>query len=267
MAYSFKNNIEKGTLHHGFIIEGSYSLDKLKYAKNVAKQILCPVEVGVGCNKCSTCRKIEDDNYMDLFIVEATKEKGRKTKSVKDKQIEQLQDRLYKKPYEGDRNIAIIKDADTMTLRAFNRLLKTIEEPPVGTVIMLLSENIKNMPQTIRSRCIHVRLDDDFTSDDIVKGKSKADELIMLLSDGDYFYTEKNLIESFVKEKEDAFVLLDAMEIVYREIIFGNHEEYRRFTKDYIFKAVACIEEARREIQRNVNVLYALKKMVLNIGG
>ena len=55
-----------------------------------------------------------------------------------------LQERLSKKPYYGDRNIAIIKDADTMTAKAQNRLLKTLEEPHPGTVIILLSKNILN---------------------------------------------------------------------------------------------------------------------------
>ncbi len=267
MAYSFENNIKKGTLHHAFIIEGSHSVDKLAYTKNIAKQILCKEDVGVGCGRCVTCRKIDDDNYMDLYVIEKTQEKGRSVKSVKDKQIIKLQERLLRSPYEGDRNIAIICDADTMSIKAFNRLLKTIEEPPVGTVIFLLSENIKNLPQTIRSRCIHVRINESQIPYDMVKERDKAEKLIMMILDGDYFFNEKQVVESYGKDREKAYVLLDAMEIIYREILFGNHEEYRRFTKDYIFKAVKYIEEARLEIQQNVNVQYALKKMILNIGG
>ena len=89
----------------------------------------------------------------------------------------------------------------------------------------------------------------------------------MLILDGDYFYKEKQLLESYVKDREKAYVLLDAMEVVYREILFGNHDEFRRFTKEYIFRAVKAIEEARGEIQSNVSVQYALRKMILNIGG
>lgn len=267
MAYSFENNVKKGTLHHAFIIEGSHSVDKIAYTKDIVKQILCREEIGVGCGKCVTCRKIDDDNYMDLYVIEKNQEKGSKTKSVKDKQVEQLQDRLMRSPYEGNRNIAIIGDVDTMSVKAFNRLLKTIEEPPEGTVIFLLSENIKNLPQTIRSRCIHIRIDEKQVAYDMVKGRDKAEELIMLIVDGDYFYKEKQLVESYIKDREKAYVLLDAMEIVYREILFGNHDEFRRFTKEYLFRAVKAIEEARAEIQSNVNVQYALRKMILNIGG
>lgn len=267
MSYNFEESIKNGTLHHAFIIEGPFNVDKVAYAKGIAKKILCKNAENKGQDNCVLCRKIDDDNHMDVFVVEATSEKGRKVKSIKNEQIEQLQERLMKTPFEGDRNIAIVKDADTITSRAFNRLLKTIEEPTEGTVIILLSENIKQLPQTIRSRCIHIRMTGDAASEDMTKGIPEARELIMLLIDGDYFYKEKQLVETFAKDREQAYVLLDAMETVYRDILFGKDEEYKRFTKEYVFKGIKFIEEARQEIRRNVSVMYALKKMILNIGG
>ena len=82
----------------------------------------------------------------------------------------------------------------------------------------------------------------------------------MMILDGDYFFNEKQVVESYGKDREKAYVLLDAMEIIYREILFGNHEEYRRFTKDYIFKAVKYIEEARLEIQQNVKCAICIEE-------
>lgn len=267
MNYNFKQIIENNSLHHAYIFEGPYSMDKFGYAKGVVKKILCKVEKGVGCNRCETCRKIEDDNHIDIFVIEPTQEKDRKVKSVKDKQIEELQERLARKPFDCDRNIAIIKGADSVTVKAFNRLLKTIEEPPEGTVIILLSENINNLPQTIRSRCVHIRLNDYSYTSESYEGRKEAEELIMLLVDGDYFYKVKNLVDGFVKDPEGAYLLLDNMEIVYRNLILGKHEDYRRFNKEYIFKAFKAIEEARKDVQRNMNVSYAMRKMLLNIGG
>ncbi len=266
MNYNFEKSIEAGNLHHAFIIEGPFNADKLGYGKSIAKKILCKRGYEDKCSKCFICKKIEDDNHMDVLVIEPGKDSGRKVKSIKNEQIERLQERLLKKPFEGDRNIAIISGADTITARGFNRLLKTIEEPPEGTVIMLLSENSMILPQTIRSRCIHVRM--DYSEKNLFeKGKNEALDVIMLMIDGDYFYKSKQLVENFAKEREEAFILLDAMEIEYREILLGKNPDYKRFTKDYIFKAVEYIEETRREIQKNVNHLYALKKMILNIGG
>ena len=158
MTYDFRKNIINGTLHHAFIIEGPYSADKKNYAVELAQAILCRQMPGVGCGECVICRKLKDGNHLDFVFIEPYAKKGSKTRSVKDEQIEQLQERLMRKPFEGDRVIAVIDGADTVTARAFNRFLKTLEEPPEGTVIFLLSENAAKLPQTIRSRCVHVRL-------------------------------------------------------------------------------------------------------------
>ena len=79
-------------------------------------------------------------NHEDIFYVR------KDGNSIKDENMSALQERLKNKPL-GERNIAIVEDADTMTLRAQNRILKTLEEPPSGTVIILLSENTE-------SRCV-----------------------------------------------------------------------------------------------------------------
>ena len=89
---------------------------------------------------------------------------------------------------EGGRNIAILEDADTMTVRAQNRFLKTLEEPQPGTVIMLLSENSRMLLPTIRSRCVRVRVGG-------LRGSSADDRLTALAGEfidmavrGEYFF-------------------------------------------------------------------------------
>ena len=81
----------------------------------------------------------------------------------------------------GDRNIAVIKDADTLTVRAQNRLLKTLEEPFEGTVIMLLSENRENLLDTIKSRCIMYRLEDTEKAPEEMPGGKAAELLFQAL--------------------------------------------------------------------------------------
>ena len=74
-----------------------------------------------------------------------------------DEQISKVQSDIKKKPME-ERHMVVIQDADTMTLRAQNRLLKTLEEPFEGTVMILLSENRENLLETIKSRCVLYRI-------------------------------------------------------------------------------------------------------------
>ena len=266
MNYNFKECILNGTLHHGFIIEGPHTVNKVEIVKRIIKGMFCTSMPGEGCDVCVQCRKVENGNYADVYYVEPDQAKGSKVFSIKDEAIIQLQENLMKKPVDGNRNVAVIRGADTMTPRAFNRLLKTLEEPAPGTVIFLLSENINSMPVTIRSRCIHVRTDAVLENPDS-EIMDKALELVNLIIDGEFFYKKKQFLEEYVDSREKAYILLDAMERVYMDILLRKRGDIGRFSKEYIFRAIRYIEGARREIQMKLNLMYSLEKMMLNIGG
>ncbi len=273
MNYDFKKNIEKGTLHHAFIIEGGYITDKAEYAKGLAKAILCEELRGIGCGECKTCRKIDALDHLDVFFLEPEAKKGSKVYSIKDEQILSLQERLARKPFEAERNIAIICGADTMTLRAYNRLLKTLEEPPLGTVIFLLCENADKMPETVRSRCIQLRLLDASVKkagNDEEKNRElivKSEKLLSMIFDGEYFYKIKRHIEENVKDKKSAYQLLDMMEQICIDMILARREKGKGYTVSNLSRAIHECERARREIEKNANVLYTMKKMTILIGG
>ena len=251
--------IRNESLSHAYIFEGEAALDKVAFAKAFVKAILCRENPGVGCEGCTTCRKIEHDNYEDLFFVHA------EGSSIKDEAIEKLQERLKVKPY-GDRNIAVISNADTMTLRAQNRLLKTLEEPSAGTVIILLSENIENLTNTILSRCVKFRL--NFYGRESYDGMlDKAIEVADLLMRGVPFYQRKEAISDIVKDNEKTMAFLDALEKVYRDYLIIPSEEGRLYKKSQIYKNVTLIEETRRQLLKGVAKSYALKDLMIKIGG
>ena len=132
LVNDIKRIIKSGDLHHAYIIEGPWSLNKKDIAKAVIQAILCEEAPGEGCGRCSTCIGIENESYTDLTVVSAnTAKSGGNVLSVRDEAIELLIERLKHKPYQGKRNVAIICDADTMTVRAENRLLKTLA-PKIG---------------------------------------------------------------------------------------------------------------------------------------
>ena len=147
----------RGRVPHACVIEGDARVDKSLIAACFAKALLCETRPGVGCGSCAICRKIDRGGHEDVVIAEAD------GNSVKDEAIEALQEKLKKKPFAGERSVAVIRDADTMTRRAQNRLLKTLEEPHPGTAILLLSENVENLEKTILSRCVVYRFAPFFT--------------------------------------------------------------------------------------------------------
>lgn len=246
---------------HAYVFEGDYYTDKLAFANSFAKAILCGTNKGIGCETCISCIKIEHGNHEDVYYAETT-EKG----NTKDEAINQLQIRLSNKPYVGERNIAIIKDADSMTLKAQNRLLKTLEEPQPGTVIILLSNNIENLSQTILSRCIVFRINPQITNHE-KQNFEFEEQVAQMLLDNEPFYKVKSKINGLLKDKEASMKFLDGLERVYRDLLILNKENSRLYKKSEINKIIGLIEEARRDLQIGVNTAYSLKNMILKIGG
>ena len=117
-----RKTIETGNISHAYIFEGS----RISGKEAAAVSFLMAINGG---------KNLEADP--DHYEVRAEAGQGRTVKSVKDADLEKLQADLKMKP-QGERNTALIYDADTMTPRAQNRFLKTLEEPTPGTVIVLL---------------------------------------------------------------------------------------------------------------------------------
>lgn len=108
---------------------------------------------GEPCDACVSCRKIDTLNHPDVFLL--TPEKG--GSSIKIEMIRLLTKDIAMKPYEGRVKVYIIDEAAHMTEEAQNALLKTLEEPPSESVIILIAENLNEIPQTIISRSQVVR--------------------------------------------------------------------------------------------------------------
>lgn len=244
-----------GNAAHAYIIEGDASVHKDIVAKVFAKAILCTEKRGTGCGMCSVCNKIEHENHEDIFYVR------KEGNSIKDEDMSNLQERLKNKPL-GERNIAIVEDADTMTLRAQNRILKTLEEPPAGTVIMLLSENTENLIRTIVSRCAVIRLSHAEEIEDAESMKLAADTADALIA-GKSFYEIKRILGDVTENKDKAFAFLDAFEHFYGNAAVRGGRQEMLYQKEYIYSQVENIEEARRDLRRNVSVGYVIKCLML----
>ncbi|TCO78625.1 DNA polymerase III subunit delta' [Marinisporobacter balticus] len=143
----FKRAISNEKIAHAYIFEGPSGIGKVAIATAFAKGIQCKNYHEDACNICISCLKVNGNNHPDIKMIEP------EGKSIKNKQIEEMQQDLLRKPYEGNKKIYIIKHANQMTVSAQNRLLKTLEEPPQYAVILLMSANSNSFLPTIKSRC------------------------------------------------------------------------------------------------------------------
>lgn len=143
--------IKTGNLSHAYIINGEYGSGRQTIASALAKTIQCQSKTDDtdACGVCTSCKQAESHNHPDIKYITHDKT----SISVNDIR-EQLNNDISIKPYSSEYKIYIIPDANKMTEQAQNALLKTIEEPPVYAIIILLTENCDSLLPTIKSRCV-----------------------------------------------------------------------------------------------------------------
>lgn len=253
------NVVKSDRISHAYIFEGSSCIDKKSFAESFVKGILCSKNFGENCGSCSICSKIDHDNHEDIIYISA--EGG----SIKDADIISMQDKLKTKPF-GERNVVIISDSDTMTQRAQNRLLKTLEEPPGKAVIILLSENIENLVQTIQSRCVKYRIN-YFGSENYDFMMEKAARVADMTLGRQPFYKVKKEVDDIMRSSEDTAAFLDALQVVYRNILLEKAKGISVYKESELIDDIHIVEKARKQIKSGVSTSYAMKNLLLKIGG
>ncbi len=145
----FQNAIITDRLAHAHIFVGQEGIGKTLFSKELAKAIFCQHPGADACDTCNNCKRMVTDNFPDLFII-LPEENSR---VIKIEQLKYLQDILNVKPLESKYKIIIIQSADRMNEEASNCLLKTLEEPPLYAIIILIATSLESIRATIRSRC------------------------------------------------------------------------------------------------------------------
>ncbi len=151
-----QRTIERGRIPSSYLFAGESGIGKRYTAMNLAKTLNCLKTVGSehipvdSCDECPSCRKIDAGVHPDYLLV--SPEGGQ----IRIEEIRPVDKRLSLKPFEGRRKVVIIDDADTMNVFASNAFLKTLEEPPNDSLIILVSSKPDNLPDTIRSRCSRI---------------------------------------------------------------------------------------------------------------
>ena len=152
---TLKNALQSNSLAHSYLFYGQESIGKKHTAIELAKTLNCS-ESGEGeaCDKCLSCRKIKKRTHPDFFFIEPVKSNPTSREAtIKIEPIRELQRKLAFHPYEGKVKVAVINDAELMNPQAANSFLKTLEEPPSATVLILVSSNPFKLLPTLISRC------------------------------------------------------------------------------------------------------------------
>ena len=151
--------LQSGRISNSYLFYGQESVGKKLTAIEVCKSLNCqtlsPID---SCDNCPSCIKIEKRIHPDLFVLEPKKSSPSAREAVlKIDDVRELQKKLLYLPYEGKTKVAIINNAECMNPQAANSFLKTLEEPPTKTLIILVVSNPHLLLPTVVSRCQGIR--------------------------------------------------------------------------------------------------------------
>ncbi len=149
--------LSSGRIHHAYLFAGPPGAGKSRAARRFAQGANC--ERGVdGCGACDACRRIDHGSHPDVLSIGPTLADGTAARDgeIRVGQVRDLCAALQLAPLLARRKFAIVAAAERMNPQAQNALLKTLEEPPPDTTLVLVGDDAEKLLPTVRSRCLRV---------------------------------------------------------------------------------------------------------------
>jgi DNA polymerase-3 subunit delta' len=155
-----RSAVTGGRVHHAYLFAGPPGVGKARAAVRFAQALNCDVSPE-GCGVCESCRHIEKGTHPDVITLQpGTDEAGGggegASREIRVNQVRVLCGTLQLAPMKARRKVAILLSADRMNIAGQNALLKTLEEPPPQTTLVLVTDADDRLLSTIRSRCVRI---------------------------------------------------------------------------------------------------------------
>lgn len=152
-----KRSLRQGRVAHGYLFSAE-SLDELEaLARTLAQTLNCEQRIRGDltddcCDQCRVCRRIAEDQHVDVHWVRPES----KSRWVSVDQIRELMREVFLKPTEATFKVGVVVAADRLNSESANAFLKTLEEPPSGSILILLTTEPSRVLETIVSRCLRL---------------------------------------------------------------------------------------------------------------
>jgi DNA polymerase-3 subunit delta' len=195
------------------------------------------------CDSCSSCMKIESNIHPDFLLISPEE------RQIRIDEIRMVEESLSYRPFEAKKKIVIVDDADTMNISAANAFLKTLEEPPEQSIIILISSRPDRLPDTIRSRCsrIHFNPLSSEACRNVLRGRVSEEtlDLVTALSLG---MPGAALADDLIEEKKWFLGLFESMLNAEKDNWSSREEMDRWFELVlYLLRDIAVIKVAGKE--------------------
>jgi len=152
MVRTLSNAIKSGRLAHAFVLTGVRGVGKTTTARILARALNCIGPDGTGgptiapCGVCEHCRAIAEDRHVDVLEMDAASRTG-----IDD--IRELTNQVRYRPTSARFKVFILDEVHMLSEKAWNALLKTLEEPPEHIKFVFCTTEIRKVPVTVLSRC------------------------------------------------------------------------------------------------------------------
>lgn len=261
---ALQNAIEKGRLHHAYLLTGTRGVGKTTIARILAKSLNCEnLHQGEPCGICSACSQIDSGRFVDLLEIDAASNTGI------DNIREVLENAQYA-PTAGKYKVYIIDEVHMLSKSAFNAMLKTLEEPPEHVKFILATTDPHKVPVTVLSRCLQFVLRN-------MTAQQVADHLAYVLNEEKISF-ENNALQ--LLGRAAAGSMRDALSLLDQAIALGSgkvsEQDVRQMIgavdKRYLYEllqfiaeqnGVALIEKAQEMAARAIGFDNALSELAL----
>jgi DNA polymerase-3 subunit gamma/tau len=152
MVRTLRNAIATGRIAHAFMLTGVRGVGKTTTARIIARALNCIGADGKGgptvdpCGVCENCKSISEDRHVDVIEMDAASRTG-----IDD--VRELIEGVRYRPVSARYKVYIIDEVHMLSEKAFNALLKTLEEPPPHVKFVFATTEIRKVPVTVLSRC------------------------------------------------------------------------------------------------------------------
>lgn len=151
VALRIREAATRGTLPHALLLTGSGN--RMDLARYAAAALECEAEGTRPCGICRACHKVAEDIHPDVITV-----RDDQHKNIAVDVIRSIRSDVYIRPNEGKRKVYLFPDCSLLTEQDQNVLLKIVEEGPPYAAFLFCAENASGVLQTLRSRCVELKL-------------------------------------------------------------------------------------------------------------
>lgn len=154
-----QRGLAEGSLAHAYLLSGPRQVGKMTLAIELARAVNCEAKEAP-CGLCPVCEKVASGKHADVRVIGLSQggREDRLHKEIGIDQIREMQRQVSLPPFEGKCKVFIIDGAEALSSEAANSLLKTLEEPVGRVLFVLLTLDEGLLPETVVSRCQHLRL-------------------------------------------------------------------------------------------------------------